>query len=282
MVVYSSRKRPGHPQSQIYIYDLETLKERRVTYQDGDCRDPIILKDLKHLVYASTTDELKESPLLLRPKDASSVYPFTDLYQSDFSGSDIDRLTQNAGFDGLPVQRIDRPQSITFSRAHDGKLAAYQLNLESKQSVLVLAKKDISIESLQVSPDKKQWAWIERTSDGKSQVFTGPYSLAASKHVPVELPAGEYKDVQWISPQKILMTAKTIKKYFQFYTYDFEKKCLQSLFDSNTDLSSPRLIAEKQSLIFASSQSGSSQIYYKTLPPPTEPCLALNSDQKPN
>jgi Tol biopolymer transport system component len=280
-VVYVSQKRTAHAQGQIYVYDLDTLKERRVTFQDGECRDPIFLKDSKRIVYASTTDELKENPLILRPKDEKSAYPFTDLYVSDLSGSDIERLTHQEGFDGYPWPRWDRPQSIIFSRLVDGQLASFQLNLESKQTVPLLAKKDISVESMQLSPDKKQWTWIERAKSGATQILTGPFILASNKQMPVPLPAGEYKEVQWMSAQKLLLTARIYKKNFQFYTYDLESKCLQSLFDSNTDLSSPRLQIEKQGLVFASAQGGHSDIFYKSIPASAAGTCLSSPEQKP-
>jgi len=280
-VVYVSRRRAAHTHGQIYVYDLDTLKERRVTYQDGECRDPIFLKDSKRIVYASTTDELKESPLIVRSKEEKLPYPLTDLYVSDLSGSDIERLTNQDGFDGFPWPRWDRPQSITFSRYTDSQLSSYQLNLESKHSVLLLRKKDFSIESLQLSPDKKQWAWIERAKTGTTQVWTGPFLLQSNKQTALSLPNGEYKEVQWLAPQKLFITAKIFKKYFQFYSFDLETKCLQSLFDSNTDLASPRLQVERQGLVFSSSQDGRSDIFYKSIPA-LLPGTCLSLDQKPN
>jgi Tol biopolymer transport system component len=275
-VIYVSRSRPGHAHGQIYIYDLDTLKERRVTYQDGECRDPIFLLDSKRLIYASTTDELKEKPLLLRPKETPATLPFTELYLSDESGSDIDRLTDVDGFDGFAWPRWDRPQSIIFSRQQAGFLAAYQMNLETKQSIPLLSKKDVSIESLQLSPDKKQWAWIERTAGGASQVWMAPFNLGGSKQLPLALPPGDYKEVQWMSPHRLLLTAKMVKRFFQFYSYNLEASCLQTLFDSNSDLSSPRLTSEGQALVFRSFQGGANQIFYKTLPQPSENCIAAD------
>ncbi len=273
-VVFVGRNRPGHTQGQIYIYDLDTLKERRVTYQDGDCRDPIFLQDSKQIVYASTTDELKERPLLLRPKDSVSSYPYTELYLSDESGSNINRLTFEDGFDGRPWPRWDRPQSLTFSRVQNGHVASFQLNMESRQSIPVLAKKDISIESLQLSPDKKQWAWIQRADTGATLVWTGPYLLTPAKQAALTLPAGDYKDVQWMAAHSLLLTAKSLKKNYQFYTYDLETRCLQNLFESNTDLDSPRLNSEGHAVVFTSTQNGTSQIFYKTLSQPPVACLS--------
>ncbi|MGZ5279605.1 MAG: TolB family protein, partial [Pseudobdellovibrionaceae bacterium] len=263
------------------VYDLDKLKERRVTYQDGDCRDPIFLKDSKRIVYASTTDELKESPVIVRERDEKLPYPLTELYISDLSGSDIGRLTSKEGFDGFPWPRWDRPQSITFSRYTDSQLSSYQLNIENKQSVQLLSKKDLSIESLQLSPDKKQWAWIERAKTGTTQVWTGPFQLQSNKQTALSLPIGEYKEVLWLAPQKLILSAKIFKKYFQFYSFDLETKCLQSLFDSNTDLASPRLQVERQGLVFSSSQDGRSDIFYKSISANlTGTCLSQN--YKPN
>jgi Tol biopolymer transport system component len=277
-VVFVSRKRPSHSQGQIYIYDLENLKERRVTYQDGDCRDPILLSDGR-VVYASTTDELKERPLLLQKKPDPSPYPPTDLYVSEVSGSDIIRLTQHGGFDGFPWQRPDRSESILYSQWSGQNLDVHQLNLISKNSIPLLNKKDVSIESMRLSPDSKQWAWIERTADGKTQILLSPSSLAPSKQKTLSLPKGDYKSLIWASNQKLIFAARALKKYDQLYSLDLSNNCLQSLFDANSDLGSPQLNAEKNALVFTSSSGGSSQIFYKSLPAPSE-CLKWEETTK--
>jgi Tol biopolymer transport system component len=275
-VVFVSRKRRAHSQGQIYIFDLDSLKEKRLTYQDGDCRDPIFLKDESQIVYASNTDELKEKPLLFRHEDKSTSWPPTELYRSDLSGSDIERLTKQPGFDGFPWPRWDRPQSLTYSSLNGAFLEARQLNIESKQSVLLLAKKDRSIESMRLSPDKKQWAWIERAASGEAQIWLAPFALKISQQKALPLPAGEYKEVLWFSESKLLFVAKLpqFKKYQQIYTYDLGTQCLQNLLDTNSDLSSPRPNPEKQGLVFVSSTSSNSDIFYKSIPA-SDKCVVM-------
>lgn len=262
-LVFVGRKRPSHQQGQIYLYDLEGLKERRITYQDGECRDPIIFRD--DIIYASTTDELKERPRLFQKSQENSPYPPTELYESGISDINIDRLTHHPGFDGFPWPRPDKSSLLLFSQWNGKGLEVHQLNLKNDGILPLLSKKDRSIESLRPSPDDKQWAWIERLPDSTTQVVVSPSGFATNKQKVLNLPKGDYKDLIWATDKKLMMSAKSLKKFYQLYSFDLEKNCLQSLFDSNSDLSSPQLHSERQAIVFTSTSDGNSQIFYKSL-----------------
>lgn len=281
-IVFVSRQRPAHSQSQIYIYDLYNLTERRVTFQDGDCRDPLLLKNSPRLIYSSNTDELKENPLLFEPKaepkEVSSAKAM-EMYLSDLSGADIIRLTDRKGFDASTWQRPDRPSSFIYSSEHKGAMEAWQINIEQKVQVPLLQKKNISIFSLRPNPKVNRWAWIERSSEETAEVLTSVGKNPGSKEEKLNLPVGDYRDLLWLDDDHILFSAKiniTDKpsQYYQLYSYHVANKCLGKVFESAANLRWPQLLKNQNSLIFSSDLSGKYQIYNKALSL-SEQCLTF-------
>lgn len=281
-IVFVSRERPAHSHPQIYIYDLYNLTERRVTFQDGDTRDPLLLKNSPRLLYASNTDELKENPLLFQTGIESkeiAAGKAMELYLSDLSGADVVRLTDRRGFDGSAWQRPDRPASFIFSLENKGVMEAWQINIEQKAQVPLLKKSKISIYSLRPNPKINKWAWIERTAEDSSVVMTSVGRNPGIKEEKINLPAGDYRELLWIDDDVILFSAKidfTDKpsKYYQLYSYHVGNKCLGKIFESSSNLRWPQLMKNQNSLIFSSDLSGKYQIYNKALSI-SEQCLTL-------
>lgn len=78
-ILYHSLGRTSHKGTQIYEMDLLTNKERRVIFSDGDAFDGSYISNYE-ILYSSTTDEIKESPLA--NKNFPKEYPPSDLYMS--------------------------------------------------------------------------------------------------------------------------------------------------------------------------------------------------------
>jgi Tol biopolymer transport system component len=258
-LAFIARNRPSHTHGQVYILDLETRREKRVTFQDGDCFSPVFLKNGKQLVYASTTDELKEKPVLFQKKSEAAPWPPADLYLSDTAGTTINRLTHRAGFDGQPWPRLEK--SLVFAQANNALLEAWQIHIDSKKSIPLLTKKDKSVENLRFSPDNKQAIWIERSPD---QLMLAPANNLHSGKA-LKLPVGSYRDISWVSNQKVFFSAQTLKKFYQIYSYDVQTNCLQNLVESTSNLFSPQLASEGAAVIFTSQPTAGSQIFYKSL-----------------
>jgi Tol biopolymer transport system component len=262
-ILFLSSRPETHGQPQVYLYNLELLNERRVTYQDGQCDSPVFVKKSGNIVYASTTDEIKERPALLQ-KNASAEFP-SELYLSDINGSSIRRLTRHPGFDGNPVDRPDKANSIYFSQEHQGVKRILQINLVSTQSIPILQKKDVSVEDFRPSPNGMKWIWRESKKDSAdSSVWIAEKSLAKAQAV--AWPSGRYQDFSWIDDNRLLLSAKLTKeKYFHLLSYDLEKKCLREVLADKSDLSSPQLTPNQKSLIFVSNDDGTRQLYLRTI-----------------
>jgi Tol biopolymer transport system component len=97
-LLFVSRNRPAHKNAQVYEFDFKTNKERRITYSDGEDSDPQYVLGGNKIVYASTTDELKERPKLFGNELPTEQNPPTEIYLSDLSGIEIQRLTHHPGF----------------------------------------------------------------------------------------------------------------------------------------------------------------------------------------
>jgi Tol biopolymer transport system component len=262
-ILFLSARPETHEQRQVFLYNLESLSERRVTYQDGQCSSPIFVKKSGDIVYASTTDEIKERPLLFQ-KAQSAEIP-SELYLSDINGSSIRRLTKHIGFDGDAVDKTDRSNSIYFSQQENGAKKILQLNLVSTQFIPVLAKKDISMEDFRPSPSGKKWIWTEK--DLKTQQSTTWFAeKSLAKAQTLNLPKGQYQDYFWIDEDHLLLSTKLADAdHYQIVSYDLEKKCLHSVISHKSNLTQPQMASNLKSLVFVSDAGGSRQLYYRTV-----------------
>ena len=275
-IVFVSRNRKTHAQPQIYFFDLEQLSERRVTYQDGESRNPFLSKDGKKVIYASSTDELKERPTLLNsmaPK-TPSAFPPMDLYESDLSGTEIRRLTNRAGFDGSPWPRSDK--SILYSQEKNSRLEIWQMNLASKETSPIFAKKDRSIYSLRLSPNGKNWAWIEKTNSNETSLHIAPLNFKEDPRNEIKL-TGVFDSVDWFDDEKLYFSGRWKTNVSQIFSYTLKDQCLKHLFQHSSNLSAPQLNPSKEGIVFVSDANGSKNIYYKSLSSNTEGCLTLQS-----
>lgn len=269
-IAFVSQKRPTHAQPQIYFFDLEQLTERRITYQDGECGKPVLIEGGKKVIYSSSTDELKEHPILFRTSPDPSPWPPADLYESDLSGIEIKRLTQRPGFDGLALPRSDTSdKDIIYSQWNGHHLEAWQIHLENQAQKRLLTKKDRSILSLRLSPNSKQWIWIEKTDEGRILLVTAPFSFKTDQQKALTLgktlTLENFESVEWWDDQNIYFSAQFPKKPFQIYSYNLKDPCLRIQVEHQSNLTTPQLNPTKQGMVFVSDANGGKNIYYKSL-----------------
>ncbi len=159
-LLYSSRARGIHKGSQIYEMDLLRNKERRVTFSDGDAFDAIYISR-SEILYASTTDEIKESPLLNKTFDKD--YPPSDLYISDLYGTNILRLSPQPGFDAEPLfLSTPAKPAIVFASRRGDLMGIYRVDLKHMPVSLISAQKDKEKRFPTLTPDQLQMAWVEK------------------------------------------------------------------------------------------------------------------------
>ncbi|MBX3033025.1 MAG: hypothetical protein KF865_03805 [Bdellovibrionaceae bacterium] len=145
---------------QLYSVDLGGFSEKRVTWQDGSIGSADWLEnDL--LVYASTTDELKEIPFL-PTKPPPEEIP-SDLYISDRVGDSIDRLTKRIGFDG-DLSYWPRGKEVLYVSRRGKDDLIQRINGRGK-SAIVYHSRGRSVRS-PAGLANGQVAWLESSPDG--------------------------------------------------------------------------------------------------------------------
>ncbi|WP_347358280.1 hypothetical protein [Bdellovibrio sp.] len=273
-LLYSSRSRNSHKGSQIYEIDLAKNKERRITFSDGDAFDAIYISPAE-ILYSSTTDEIKESPLLNKSFDKEA--PPSDLYMSDLYGTQILRLTQQPGFDGQSdfLPHPSKP-AILFTSRRGSLTGIYRLDMKNLPVSLISAEKDKEKRFPALTPDTKQAAWAEKN------LKTNEESLVLFKlkeKIPVVLKSGEgeYRDL-FFAPRPPLRLFYSIvrkgEKHSQLEVYDIEKHCTQVVFKGNDSLAAPAVSDESnERLAFTRNFQDKKQIYIVTLPSDLGPCL---------
>ncbi|MBX7230932.1 MAG: hypothetical protein K1X29_02500 [Bdellovibrionales bacterium] len=144
-IIFLSRQRLRHPHFQIYQYDLISLKEKRLSFHDGDDQGVALDPKNQHLVYASLTDSTKENPIFLstilkkeirtipslgfKPSWSNGDY---ELYLSENDGSQVERLTQNFGFDAEP-RFTPEGSAIYYTSTFEGNSALMEMNIKTKK-----------------------------------------------------------------------------------------------------------------------------------------------------
>lgn len=280
-LIYTSRSRATHKGSQLYELDIISNKERRVTFSDGDAFDGSYLSE-SEILYASTTDEIKERPLL--NQNFNKDFPPADIYMSDLFGTEILRLTQQPGFDGDPLF-VPHPTKpfILFSSRRGDLLGVYRLDLKHLPVSLVSAEKEKEKRNPSLSPDRTQLFWFE------NNLKTGEQSLVLYKlkeKIPFVLKSGEgaYRDL-FVAPRPPVRIFYSIlrkgDKHYQIEVYDHEKQCTQVVFKGSDSLSSPAISNEiNERMAFVRLFQDKKQIYLAPLPTDLGPCLETAQQDK--
>lgn len=272
-LIYQSR-RGSHRGLQIYEMDLLKNKERRVTFSDGDAFDPSYIGE-QEIIYASTTDEIKEGPLLHRQFDKE--FPPSDLYMSDLYGTNILRLSRQPGYDGeLLFSPHPRNPAIFFTSRRGELVGVYRLDLNKLPVSLVSAEKNKSKRFSALNPDQQSLAWAEK--DLKTEVESLVLYKLKNK-VPLVLKSGEgqYRDLYFAPrpPQRLFYSIlRKGEKKNQLEVYNIETSCTQVVFKGADSLFSPAVSnTETERLAFARTFQDKKQIYNVILPSDLGPCL---------
>lgn len=273
-LVYQSRNRSKHRGWQIYEMDLTKVKERRVTFSDGDAFDPLYIAD-QEIIYASTTDELKEGPLVNRILDKE--FPPSDIYMSDVYGSDIMRLTRQPGYDAeLNFLAHTKNPAIIFTSRRGEVLGIYRLDLPKLPVSLISAEKGKGKRFAAISPDQQSLVWVEK--DLKTSVESLVQFKLKNK-IPFVLKTGEgeYRDL-FFAPRPPLRVFYSVlrkgEKRQQIEVYNLETQCTQLVFKGSDSLFSPAVSnSDKERLAFAREFQDKKQIYIADLPTDLGPCL---------
>ena len=271
-IIFSSRGRTHHKQTQVYELLWKKNLERRVTFSDGDAFTPSYAEG-DGILYASTTDEIKESPL--QNKNFNKDMPPSELYQSDAYGTEINRLTLQPGYDAEPLWWKWQSREFVFFSSHRGELRGlYRMDLKTQQTIFISVEKNKDKHSPALTSDGKSLAWIETDLTKKSQSLVLATNLGKN---PVVLKEGEglYDDLFFSPDMPAKLYYSVVRKgdkKSQLEVYDLENKCTRVIFKSTDSLASP-VVSKQNKLAFTRDFQGKKQIYIADIPADLGPCL---------
>lgn len=290
-ILVISRERLNHRQRQLYELDLKNKTERRLTFQDGEVVEAVYSPFDRSIFYTSTTDEIKEKPLLFYPELYKSPWPMTDIYKIT-DGEDVhQRWTENTGFDGFIFIHEDpsRGQAITISRRKGDRLVLLRSGLKTPQFEQVLDRLGVSF-SVFYAHRREPWrAWVEESTlarTSKIVVSRRGQKLASLNTKLIELRhllLWSAKDSRGLSSEKssdedvhILVTAKkTVDGPRQAFWIDFAKQCASPFDLGPGEITSLDLSPDQKQLAWTLSQGSTAQVFIDNLAQPTSLCEPL-------
>ncbi len=233
-LLYLSGERAEHKQLQLYRLDLASKKETRLTHHDGDVISAEEYPTGAKVIYASSTDELKEKVQMdlwaekKSGKPGSLVATPAELYISNRDGSAIKRITQYPGYDADPtVQRFGR--YILFTSTRGGLRSIYRTSLGGGSTWRVSPDK-VEAFSPKLSPDSTKLVWLQK-SDSQTELKIG----GADFQKPETLVSFSTKisGPSWSPSGKgLLFSAKAQgTDHWAIWEYDIENHCAHLLVD---------------------------------------------------
>lgn len=272
-LLFLSRNRPAHRHAQVYELILGPMIEKRITFHDGDDSGISYYPTSDHVLYSSSTDELKEEPALIQnamraylgnnktpaAEHADPRAPMgpSELYRQTLDGREIERLTDKTGFDG-DASLDAKGARILFTSSRFGAPNLYFLDARGLHRLTTGEQAD---RFARFSPDGRAIAWTRFAKDlttsqlmlaegvvQKAQPLTGPGFLDL---YPAWDPKGE----------QIVFSSNRGGKGFDLYVVDRQGQCLKRLTEAPGDELRPAFSPDGAKLVFSGNQSGSNQIY---------------------
>lgn len=287
-MIFISRERPAHRHRQLYEMNLETKQERRLTYQDGEVFEGTLSPDDQSIFYTSTTDEIKERPLLFYPELKSEPFPMTEIYRIKPKDDQHERWTQRPGFDGF-IHAHNEPGkglTVTQSRWIGSDLQLYR-SFGQKPGFEDFGQKKAGlwIHSF-TTHSKKPWkAWVQENSISGATgiVFQKP---GAGKET-IEIPSYEVRDLQFVesspgsSPEmiEIIYTGKSEKiGARKAFWLNISAKCLAPFLPTDSEVTNLQVTPDGKTLAWTLAQGNESQIFMGSLQKGPEKCEPLQKE----
>ena len=274
-ILFTSSQRASHKNTQVYEFVILRNTERRITFQDGEVKNPAYI-DSDQIVYASTTDEIKENLTeLINSNTSSLAKPSSELYQSDLYGNEIVRLTFSTGYDNEALYFSNAKSFFLFTSFRNHILGIFKYDVKTKNITPFLVEKDLERWSPTASLDQKNLAWLERNPEKKT------YSLMLSplknlKPRILKQTEAEWRDLQFIPyKNKLIYSAKNKgETNYHIELFDFEKNCTQIVFSGLDSLIQPSFsTGSPDRMAFTRVMKQSRQIYLVDVPSDLGPCL---------
>jgi Tol biopolymer transport system component len=256
-LLFSSSDRISHSHSQIYNLDLEALTEKRLTFQDGQVVKPFWFMD--KIIYSSTTDEIKERPLVLQ-KFSGLAQPSFEIYQSDIEGTEIERLTDRPGKDqALGVIR----NQIYYFKEELGITSIKQLDT---QETLI----DWEAPMLAAEYSTITEAWLMSFKD-QLKIKHRAYEIS----VPLPFKKSNLIESRWSHSGRLITVVLQNEQKHSTLIYSIADECFKSILDYDHKITGALFLDSKQQLILSAEKDSGVQIFIKPIEMKQLTCLQL-------
>jgi len=286
-IIFISKNRSKHKNSQIYEMEYKFRKPRRITYSDGDNTEVTYHPLGKKFLYSSNTDELKENPIFIKQalekmrnpnkeyqgmkeNEKSIALPQflnTEIYISQLDGSHIQRLTNSPKYDGFPSVH-PKTKNIVYSSMRGGGLDLFLMDHKGKLLKRLSFDRPKEIQP-QFSPKGDRLAWVKYATDNRSaQIIVGNQWAAKIKNI---TPHGSINiQPHWHPNGRVLtfVSNRSDPENFEIYVIDVNTQCLSRLTYNSAHESHPSFSPDGSKIVFDSDRSGSRQIYEMDYDPP--------------
>lgn len=282
-LLFVSRERPTHRQAQIYELHLEFMREKRITFHDGDDRSPVYTPDGKHFLFVSETDEIKEEPLVsqrlmkvyypdgYKPNLAESPFPPSEIYRQSLHGRSIERVTNSRGFDG-DIDIDPKGSRLIFSSARSKN--SKRLYLQEGKVARALTSGNVIDRGARFSPDGRSIVWSREVQNEKgvvAQLMLATGNGFAKVKVLVANENGRNIQPDWHpSGEWIVFASNHEGGSYNLYVTDRAGACVRRLTVASFDQLHPAFHPDGKQLTFTSPYEGRSQIYLMDFRPPED------------
>lgn len=291
-MLFVSRERSEHKHRQLYEMDLTTKSEKRITYQDGDVYEGSISPDGQFVFYTSTTDEIKERPILFYPELKSEPFPTTEIYRIKPDDDLHERWSQHPGFDGFihTYQEPGKGLAIAQSRWVGSDLQLFRsLGTKPNFETFTSKKSGQWTHSFTTHYTKPWKAWIQENSiTGSSQIIL--QKGTGNSKESLEIPLFEIRDLQFANQPnsgsdkdevfQFIFTARSEKTgHRKAYWLNMSEKCKSGFLPSAAEVTGLRVSPDGTTLAWTLGQGNQSQIFMGLLDRGPKDCEPLQSGQ---
>jgi len=284
-VLFISRNRVNHANSQLYEFNLESKTERRLTFHDGDVQSASYTRDPSIIIYSSSTDEIKEGPFVVEnlknrlqvkaKEDKNPVavvgpevfrnWPLGDtgpseLYRARLDGSEIRRLTRSPGFDG-DVTATRKDDTVIFIGLRSGQqnIQAFRFTSGSTRG---LTRNQSQKRFASVSTNGLGLVWTDfdfsKKPDATELFMADARTMSGFSML---LPAGLHVTPTWHPNNEEIVWSAKLKASFNLFWSDRRGSCIKPVTQSASDQFFPALSPDGKKLAFVDASSGTYQIY---------------------
>ncbi|MFN7824520.1 MAG: hypothetical protein ACK5P6_04075 [Pseudobdellovibrionaceae bacterium] len=178
--LYVTQRRPSHQSAQVYEYQLNSYRERRVTFNNSETRFPAYTA--QGLIYSSLTDALKELPEQFYPQLYQVSFGPFEIYTSDLFGNQLKRETTDALPDTEPLG-ADNEDFVFVKHTKD------HYELRSQKSGTLHRSKNL-IHHLVLTPNREQIFFM----DGEQATL---YKVKSKRFEKLPQPSGRIQSLSY-------------------------------------------------------------------------------------